>query len=135
MASALLYMVFAYHLERTDFIKLLCLYGALFFFCAKLIQFEKWNFKFLLITGIVLRLVFLWAVPNLSQDYFRFIWDGELILEGINPYLQVPNEWISTPGFGVQHAEGLHQGMGSLSAKHYSNYPPLNQWLFAMCAF
>jgi len=80
------YYTFAYHLDRADFIKLISLFGALFFLCFKLIQFEKWNFKFLLFVGIVFRLVFLLTEPNLSQDYYRFIWDGELVRNFINPY-------------------------------------------------
>jgi len=84
--SLTFYYTFAYHFERTDFIKLLSLFTALFFLCFKLVQFEKWNFKFLLIVGILFRLVFLLVEPNLSQDFYRFIWDGELVKHFMNPY-------------------------------------------------
>ena len=126
------YYTFAYHLDRADFIKLISLFGALFFLCFKLIQFEKWNFKFLLFVGILFRLVFLFTEPNLSQDYYRFIWDGELVRNFINPYLQLPNTLIEQRDLVVSNAPELYQGMGELSARHFSNYPPVNQFIFAL---
>ena len=135
LLSIVFYYTFAYHLERTDFPKLLALFAALFLLCYKLIQFEKWNFKLLLAVGILSRLVFLVTEPNLSQDFYRFIWDGELVRNFINPYLEVPNTLISQPDLIIQNAEQLYQGMGSLSAKHFSNYPPLNQLFFALATF
>jgi len=135
LLSLVFYYTFAYHLERIDFPKLLALFAALFFLCYKLIQFEKWNFKLLLLIGILSRLVFLLTEPNLSQDFYRFIWDGELVRNFINPYLEVPNALISQPDLVIQNAEQLFQGMGSLSARHFSNYPPLNQLLFAIATF
>ena len=132
--SLAFYYIFAYHLERTDFIKLLALFIALFFLCFKLVQFEKWNFKFLLVVGILFRLVFLLAEPNLSQDFYRFIWDGELVKNLINPYLSVPNTLIEQSDLVIANAHELYNGMGSLSARHYSNYPPLNQLIFALAS-
>ena len=135
LMSSLFYFVFGYDLERIDVIKLFSLYAALFFFCFKLIQFEKWNFKFLLVAGIIFRLIFLFATPNLSQDFFRFIWDGQLILNGINPYLYLPDELMAQGQLAISNAQVLHEGMGELSARHFSNYPPLNQFLFSLGAF
>lgn len=132
--SLIFYYTFAYHLHRTDFPKLLGLFVALFFLCFKLIQFEKWNLKFLLVAGIIFRLVFICTEPNLSQDYYRFIWDGHLIANAINPYLHTPNELIKNMADIIPNANQLYEGMGSLSAKHYSNYPPLNQLIFGIAA-
>ncbi len=128
------YYTFAHHLQRTEFIKLLVLFAGLFFISFKLIQFEKWNFKFLLVVGILFRAVFLFVEPNLSQDFYRFIWDGELVRNFINPYLHIPNSLIEQQDLVIANAQELYNGMGSLSAKHYSNYPPLNQFLFAVAA-
>jgi len=132
LGSVLFYAAFAYDLQRDDFPKLLSLFAALFFLYFKLIQFEKWNVKFLVIVGILFRLVFLIAEPNLSQDFYRFIWDGELIKQGINPYLHTPDQLIENSKFQIPNSSILHEGMGKLSARHYSNYPPVNQILFAV---
>ncbi|WP_316933225.1 mannosyltransferase [Maribacter thermophilus] len=99
-----------------------------------MIQFEKWNFRFLLAAGILARFVFLPLEPHLSQDFYRFIWDGELVRNFINPYVEVPNILIQQSDHIIPNAQELYMGMGELSAKHYSNYPPLNQLIFAMAA-
>ncbi|MBQ4912972.1 mannosyltransferase [Maribacter sp. MMG018] len=132
--SLVFYYTLAYQLERIDFIKLLTLFLALFFFYLKLIQFEKWNYRFLLAAGILARVVFLPMEPHLSQDFYRFIWDGELVSNFMNPYVEVPNILIKQPDLIIANAQELYMGMGDLSARHYSNYPPLNQLLFALAA-
>ncbi len=135
LGSCVFYVLFAYDLAREDFITLICLFAAVFFLHFKIIQFEKWNMPFLLVAGIVFRLLFLFAEPNLSQDFYRFIWDGELTTIGINPYRYTPDELMTNSTLQLPNAEILYQGMGELSARHYSNYPPINQLLFAISAF
>ena len=133
--SLALYFIFAHHLVRTDFIKLIILFAALFFLCLRIIQFEKCNLKFLFVIGIFFRMVFLLVEPNLSQDFYRFIWDGHLVANFINPYLEVPNILIQQKDLIIPNAQELYKGMGDLSARHYSNYPPVNQLIFAFIAF
>ncbi len=43
------------------------------------------------IVAVLLRLVMLPLAPELSGDIYRFLWDGEVQLSGINPYRFVPN--------------------------------------------
>ena len=126
------YGSFAYELNRADFIKLIGLYTGLFFISFKLIQLEKSNFWFLAGVAVLFRLVFIAATPNLSQDFYRFIWDGQLILDGINPYLSVPNDF--SPALSLRQ-QNLIEGMGSLSAGNFTSYPPVNQLLFAISTF
>ncbi|WP_222981795.1 mannosyltransferase [Flagellimonas meishanensis] len=134
LGSVLFYWGFGYDLNRADFIKLLMLYAGAFYFYYKLIQLQHWNFNFLLIVGVFFRLIFFLAEPNLSQDFYRFIWDGELIKNGINPYLFTPNEILAQNQPIFPNAQNLVDGMGALSAKHYSNYPPVNQAIFALAS-
>lgn len=129
------YLVFGYDLERTDFGKLLLLYLALFVFHVKLIQLEPQNFKFLLCCGLLFRLVLFFVEPNLSQDFYRFIWDGQLVKNGINPYLHTPEQILEWSQIPIPNHKILYSGMGELSAQHFSNYPPFNQITFAIAAF
>ena len=76
LLCAIFYGSFAYDLLRSDFIKLISLYTALFVFTYYLIKIFGWNFWLLAGMGIVFRLLFLPAIPNLSQDFYRFLWDG-----------------------------------------------------------
>jgi len=133
-ASLVFYWSFAYQLERSDFIKLFSLYAALFFLFYKLVQLNAGNFKFLLWTGIALRAVFIFSIPNLSQDFYRFLWDGRLLVQGINPYLSTPDSFASLGMTGIHQAQTLLDGMGDLNASHYSNYPPLSQGIYALAA-
>ncbi|ULC60137.1 mannosyltransferase [Flaviramulus sp. BrNp1-15] len=133
-ASALFYIAFAYDLQRTDYIKLVMFYVALFFLFYKLIQFFKHNIKGLTYIAFGFRALFILAIPNLSQDFYRFIWDGRLILEGFNPYLYTVDTFINNGEFPVAQAQELRDGMGNLNASHFTNYAPLNQLCFIIAA-
>lgn len=130
--SLLFYVVFAYNLVRTDYIKLVTLYAALFFLFYKLVQLLKTNLKFLTSLAFGFRAVFILAIPNLSQDFYRFIWDGRMILEGYNPYLFTVESFISKGEFPVMQSQELYLGMGKLNASHFTNYPPINQLCFVI---
>ncbi|WP_336067488.1 glycosyltransferase 87 family protein [Mesoflavibacter sp. CH_XMU1404-2] len=133
LASLLFYFSFAYNLVRTDYIKLLTLYIALFVVCYKLIQIVGYNFKFLLVTAILSRLIFIVATPNLSQDFYRFIWDGYLNQLGINPYLYSATEIVNQNlEQQMPNQQQLYDGMGWLSQGNNSNYPPINQLFFVL---
>ena len=138
----LLYFLFAYFLERSDFLNLLLLYSGLFYAAWKIIQHTKFNFWIWAVIGITARVLFLPSIPNLSQDFYRFIWDGRLLILGINPYMFSPEQLANgllnatelTSLEAISNAKVLIQGMGSLNASHYSNYPPINQLCFALAA-
>ena len=134
LSCSAFYLAFAYDLERGDFFKLFTLWGGLFFLSWKFFQMQRYNLKILLAAAVVFRLLFLFAVPNLSQDFYRFLWDGRLLLEGINPYLITPAEYFSSENLPFSGARELYEGMGSLSAGNPTSYPPLNQLFFALAA-
>ncbi|MGI9593259.1 MAG: mannosyltransferase, partial [Patiriisocius sp.] len=98
-----MYFLFAYFLERSDFLNLLLLYTGLFFGAWKIIQNTTFNFWVWALLGVTARVVFLPAIPNLSQDFYRFIWDGRLLVLGINPYIFTPEQLAN----GSDIAQGL----------------------------
>ena len=132
VSSAAFYVAFAYDLERSDLIKLIGLYSGVFYLSWKLYKIEKVNFWFLAGVALLFRLLFIGAIPNLSQDFYRFIWDGRMIAAGFNPYLYLPENLIELGTAPIAQAKELFDGMGALSASHFTNYPPLNQLLFAI---
>ena len=134
LSSGMFYWAFAYDLTRTDFVKLLMLYAALFFMFYKLVQIFKNHIKFLTYLAFIFRAIFILAIPNLSQDFYRFIWDGRMILAGVNPYLFTPEYFIGQGNFPIAQAKALYDGMGVLSAGHFTNYPPVNQLCFVIAA-
>lgn len=133
-----LYGTFAYELERSDFIRLISLFAGLFIITYQLIKIYGWNFWLLSGLGLFFRFIFLPTIPNLSQDFYRFLWDGRLLIQGLNPYLFTPEQLLSgsidASGITVQQAQELYNGMGPLNGSHYSNYPPVNQFCFAIAA-
>ncbi len=134
LSSFLFYISFAYDLKRTDYTKLIMLYAALCLVFYNLVKIFKYNITLLTWLAFGFRAVFILAIPNLSQDFYRFIWDGRLILEGINPYLHTVEFFINKGKFPVFQTQELYQGMGILNGSHFSNYPPIDQFCFALSA-
>ncbi|MFD0965136.1 mannosyltransferase [Pseudofulvibacter geojedonensis] len=133
ITSVIIFCFFAYQLERRNFYELIFSFS--FLFGLFLYQFNKISsWKLLVFIAIAFRLIFLFAIPNLSQDFYRFIWDGRMLLNGLNPYLYLPQDFILGNYIIPNQANELVNGMQELNASHYSNYPPLNQLCFLIAA-
>jgi hypothetical protein len=131
--SILVYSYFSYALERHEHLNL-GISITLLFTCYYFILKTCIKYSLMVGLGVVFRLIFLFSIPNLSQDFYRFIWDGQLIINGINPYLFTPNELINTHHVLFAQMESLYKEMGTLSAQHFSNYPPIHQLPFVIAA-
>jgi hypothetical protein len=51
------------------------------------------NILFIFVTGLILRLLFLFTPPILEDDFYRYLWDGANLANGINPY-RIPPEIV-----------------------------------------
>ncbi len=121
-----LYFYLGNFLERSNFPFLIAGISALFVGYIFLFQQSKaWHWKQILLIGVLFRLAFLVAIPNLSDDYFRFIWDGHLVMNGVNPYDFLPTE----VAIEFPNKEDLLAGMNS--PNYYSVYPPITQGIYA----
>jgi hypothetical protein len=129
----ILYYWIGYRLDRSSFWLLFSLYTTAFAASYYLMQSDiKLNYLIGLSFG--LKLIFLLAIPELSQDFYRFIWDGMLMVKGYNPYLHLPVELMTTTEFKSESFSVLlYNKMGELSANNYSNYPPVAQFVYAFC--
>ena len=76
-----------------------------------------------IVTGLAMRLMFLPLPPGLSDDLWRYLWDGLAQANGLNPYLHRP---IDSPLAGAW--AGLLPRMNS--PEFHSVYPPLSQAFF-----
>ena len=78
--------------------------------------------------ALLVRLILVASEPTLSDDVYRYIWEGFVALKGGNPYLYAP-------------ADPLWDSVGLLDIRNQVNhpeisavYPPLTIWLFAVLA-
>ena len=133
-ASTFLYIFFAFFLERTAFNKLFFLWFSLFGCFYFLMKSKTISVTNLIGLAVLFRIIFLFATPNLSQDFYRFIWDGRMLYEGFNPYMSLPETYIKQGIQPIKEAFQLYNGMGELNGSHYTNYPPINQLCFLIAA-
>jgi len=132
----IVYGILAYFTSRNDFYTLFSLVGFSFFLTYFLIEKTKLSFRKLLGLAVLFRSVFIVSIPFLSQDFFRFIWDGQLLINGLNPYAHTVDFYFETNQYQfIENATLLREGMGALNASNYSNYPPLSQFTYAISAF
>lgn len=119
-------------MPRESFWYLLLFYALAFFSFYFLYVSNAIPEKKLFVWGVFFRVILLFCLPFWSQDFYRFIWDGRLVFSGQSPYLFKPNDVIET--ITMFQSRELYQAMGDLSASHFSNYPPVNQFIFALAA-
>jgi hypothetical protein len=79
------------------------------------------------VVAIALRLVFLPLTPELSDEVYRYLWDGHVQLSGVNPYLHAPAD----PALAEFHT-GLHGLIDNQDAP--TIYPPFAQMAFLVIA-
>ena len=127
--SAVLYFLLAYHVEREETGVLISIYTLLFGFYLYFLHLkESLDLKTLLISAVIFRMVFLLSIPALSDDFYRFIWDGKLWAEGINPFAHIPVFFMDNPELAPA---GINNDLFNLinSPTHYSVYPPIPQFI------
>ena len=127
-----IYYWIGYELEKTQFNYLLTLYLAAFLFSYYL---YKSGIAFTKLIGLsfLFKLIFLFSIPELSQDFYRFIWDGMLNTKGYNPYLHLPIDLIETKTIQNESISPiLLEGMGNLNATNFSTYPPVAQLFYTI---
>lgn len=128
--------VIGYGLPREDFGAQLLCFALSFGIYILLIQMfgncpqRYWQ---LIIGALVLRLVLIVAIPVLSDDFYRYIFDGQLIRHGINPYLFLPQEAFGKTG--IASNDYWHVLLTQMnSSSYFSVYPPFHQVIFWISA-
>ncbi|MDP6908744.1 MAG: mannosyltransferase, partial [Flavobacteriales bacterium] len=129
--SVLLHFCLAYWVDRSSSILVIGSFGLLW--VVFLIQWANWKIgaKQIIALGMLLRLIYLIAVPELSDDVFRYVWDGFQLVNGVSPYEWTPTEWVG------QTEEAVFQWLHPLlnSPDYYSIYPPVLQFFYGLSAW
>ncbi len=84
-------------------------------------------FAWILGVGLLVRLVLLPAAPTLSEDAYRYLWDGRLVAAGVNPFPHAPAD----PALARFH-DALFGRLNHADVR--TIYPPAAQLLFAAAA-
>ncbi len=131
--SAVGYVTLGYCIPRTAFGPLVLAFAVLFAAFGCLVKWYSDQSKWLLGAALLFRVLFLFAVPALSDDFYRFLWDGRLSLEGINPFLYTPRQLVQS-GWGANDpVTSLLFGRMN-SPDYYTVYPPVLQSVFLVAA-
>ncbi len=104
------------------------------YFAMSIFVIRYWGQSFISIElligfAILFRVMFLISDPNLSDDIYRYIWDGNVSVHGINPYQYEPQS---------EHLTGLRDDAIYPHINHKdipTIYPPLAQWIFQAVAW
>ncbi|MFA0963096.1 hypothetical protein AB9P05_14925 [Roseivirga sp. BDSF3-8] len=125
------YLLLGYFTERHQTTQLLLsyftLYIAYIILCYRTRYDRSYTWQMLL--ALASRLCLIVAVPSLSDDVYRFIWDGELLAAGFDPFAETPQAYAE---------QGLLDNNDKLarlypllnSPAYFTIYPPLCQLIF-----
>jgi hypothetical protein len=78
---------------------------------------------FLLLCGALLRLTLVWRAPDLSDDVYRYLWDGRVARSGISPYRYAPDDPALSAIDPPWRARVAHREIRTV-------YPPVAQAVF-----
>jgi alpha-1,6-mannosyltransferase len=115
-----------YFLERTDAAALMLLGAIQFSIYFFIIIKNKFELKKTLVFAVFLRIVIVFALPNLSDDIYRFLWDGTLWHEGLHPLAATPTQVLAQHSTPVLSA--LHPLLNS--PDYFTIYPSVCQAAF-----
>ena len=77
--------------------------------------------------GLLARLLLLPTAPTLSEDVYRYLWDGRLVAHGVNPFPHAPSDPALAAYRNHLTAKLNHKDVPTI-------YPPAAQILFAAAA-
>jgi hypothetical protein len=123
-----------YFVEQSTFSRIAIAYGVFFLlYVWQVSTAQARDVKFWLVVAILLRIALIGAFPALSDDIYRFVWDGRLWLAGQNPFDHLPvwylEEGHQLPGLTQELFQQLN------SPEYYTIYPPVAQALFALACW
>ena len=130
LLSAAGYVLLGYFIPREQFLLMMSIYVILFsvyVFGLKNgtagLSENRW-----FTAAIFFRLLFLFSLPQWSDDFYRFLWDGKMQAMGINPYSQIPSFVILYSDEQNSYLLNLFNHLNS--AEYYTVYPPVTQFIF-----
>lgn len=125
--SLICYYVLGYEILRYETLPLFTAYGILFLIYLWVIKSSSdQQVSFWVVVSLIFRAVLLFALPQLSDDFYRFIWDGRLWAAGEHPFAALPQQFLNLNITGID--QELYQHLNS--KEYFTIYPPVSQYVF-----
>ena len=90
-------------------------------------------YNVLLYSAIAIRIIAVFAFPALSDDIYRFVWDGRLAIEGYHPFEHLPSYYLEAGNQVNGITPELFDKLNSQN--YYTIYPTISQWVFTFSAW
>ncbi len=127
--SLVCFYFLAYEIPRHNTLPLFSAYGILFLIYLWVVNKSPGQtISFWIVVALCFRLCLLFALPQLSDDFYRFIWDGRLLASGHHPFAALPSEYLKLNIPGVDQELYNHLN----SKDYFTVYPPVAQYIFWM---
>lgn len=133
VVSLLSYLIVGYKGQRHETVFLFTFYFLLFVIYVWIVRKSSLaDIKFWIIASILFRLSLFFALPFLSDDFYRFIWDGRLLANGVHPFIELPRFYLEP----ANQIPGLDQHLFDYlnSKEYFTVYPPFAQIIFWLSA-
>lgn len=134
----ILAQTYLYYFSKQDQFITICVpffIGFLFYLHVVVESIESTNnLYFWIKIGFLIRIIGLFSFPNLSDDIYRYWWDGHLLTMGLNPFEYTPSELMAHVylPFDKEQLSIIFPFLNS--PNYYSVYPPFAQFTFSLGA-
>lgn len=120
--------------QQLPFYGVYALLFLLYFLLLHLTREEK-EIQWTAYASLIFRVSLIFALPNLSDDFYRFAWDGTIALDGQGLLNYIPEDFLTEipPGDSRPFLQSLYPHLNSQA--YYTVYPPSLQAVFRGAAW
>jgi alpha-1,6-mannosyltransferase len=134
--AALLFLttegILLFAVPRADFYSTYGLFLFLFALYFYLLRCQgPMNMSFFIGLAVAIRILAIFNIPELSDDFYRFIWDGKMSALHINPFRLTPAAFMQHHRASAD-LQTLYSKMNS--PDYHTIYPPVLQYIFYLAA-
>ncbi|MFM2048965.1 MAG: hypothetical protein RI955_1513 [Bacteroidota bacterium] len=126
---ALIATYFSYMVKAENTLPVFVCYATLFaiyFYLLKILDNE--DVQWVIYSALFIRFILLGAIPNLTEDVYRYLWDGNMQAMGFNPYTLTPKDVMDGGMNHFKNAGNLFHQIHSI--RDLSAFAPLTEALF-----
>lgn len=121
------YYFLGYEILRFETLPLFTAFSVLFLTYLWIVKSSSdQSVSFWIAISLIFRASLIFSLPQLSDDLYRFIWDGRLWAAGHHPFAALPSEYLALNIPGID--QDLYDHLNS--KPYFTVYPPVAQYIF-----